>query len=942
MIVNRFTAKSVFCLFIVILVFGLSLLSGCASQSGQDSIRDDDLKALIDQLKDSDKNTRMAALKALAKRHDPRAVGAISERLKAESWTEREAAVMALGEMRDHLALPPLFSALDDSNNFVQDSASKALDQVIVHLGNKADPRMLRIISQYLSSDKDVISSKAAQSLKLAIRSLRYVASSEYLKYILSALQSKEVLARVAAAEIMRDIDHPDVYKPLLHALSDPKPEVRNAAAASLEHLTHPPRRETIIEVISKGDHFVIENAAKLLSHYRRGEFKQDAITMLKHENPAIREAGVIVLQSWQDSAYIFEVLPLLKDSSSSVRMTAAKSLDQMGWTAVTEEEIALQCVAMQDWRRCRDLKPAVLFAPLLEAVKDEDADVRAAASDMLLELDWKPKNPEQQAQLCVMKRDWEGCAKLGPVAVPALIRELNSTDLDTRLAIIDALGQIGDDRATPALGKLIKDEDQEVRYAVVTNLGLLHSKNTIEKLIEGLDDSSNYVRSAALKALTDNMELISKIKDIRAVEPVVRAVKDNNRNVRKIAVTILGRINNAQVVAPLIDALNDVDAEVREAATAALEQQKSPTSMDALVESLSNPNPEVRQQALLALAEFKNDRLLKHFNRLVEDPVVDVRIAAVTAIGKVPVENSAEILENVAKDKEQKVRLQVIKSIAGHESPAEVRTLLKLAQDFDKEVRKAAREQLVEQDWQPQNNLEKVQKCIFQKTWYQCDELGIDAVLPLVAELEFNEIPDRPEIIRALGKIGNIQAVDGILKAMAITEWENHGDDDVVQTLLNANKALSQIGKQATPRLLPYLKDWYMGPLVVDLLEKFSWQARSEVEKMYFYIAKGQPGPIVENWKFYSKLLQNNLKSKDTALIKFTVYTLIALGQEDSIDLLTEFLQQQGTSQYAELFLNSGNKRLENAAKDWAIDHRLSVDDKRTGNSAVSWQKFR
>ena len=918
------------------------MISGCSHQSSRDTIHDDKLQALIGQLNDSDKNTRMQALKALAKRHDPRAIGAISERLKAESWTEREAAVMALGDMHDHLALPPLFSALDDRSKFVEDSASKAIDEVIVNLGRKADPRMLRVISQHLSDDKQAVRTKAAASLKLAIRSLRYVAASEYLKYILSALKSEEVSARVAAAEIMRNIDHPDVYKPLLKALSDPKPEVRNAAAASLENLTHPNHRESIINAISNGDHFVIVHAAKLLSHYRRGDFKSDALSMLKNENPRIREGGIYTLVEWQDAAYIHDVLPLLKDPVAAVRMAAAKSLDQMGWTAVTEVEIAQQCVAMQDWRRCRDLKPEVLFEPLLEAVKDDDADVRAAASDMLLELNWQPKNPEQRAQLCVMKRDWDACVKLGVVAVPALIRELSVNDLDTRLAIIDALGQIGDDRAAPALGRFIKDPEQEIRYAVVTNLGLLRSKKTIEKLIEGLDDSSNYVRRAALKSLTDNLDLISQIKDIRQVEPVVRAVKDNNSNVRKIAVSILGRINNAQVVAPLIEALNDVDAEVREAATVALDKQKTPTSMEALVESLSNSNPEARKQAILALAEFKNERLLKHFNKMLEDPDVEVRLASVMAIGKVPGSNAADILENVAKDSEPKVRLQVAKSIAGHESPAEIRTLLKLAEDFDDKVRQAARDQLIEQNWEPTNNHEKVLKCIFQKTWYQCDELGIDAVLPLVAELEYNVLSDRPEIIRALGKIGNIQAVDGILKAMALTEWENRGDDDVVQTLLNGNKALSQIGKQATSKLVPYLRDWYMGPLVVDLLSSFGWQAHNDVDLMYFNVAKGHSAPILEKWKIYRKILSNNLKSKDEALLKYTVYTLVSLGQEDSLDALVEFLQQKGNSQYAELYLNSGNQRLVSAAKDWAIDRGLNVDDKRTGNSAVSWGKFR
>lgn len=922
------------CLLIVL------LLSACSGAS-HNTKADDKTLALIDELKDSDKQVRTQALKMLGERRDPRAINAIALRLKADSWAEREAAVFALAEMRDHLALDPLFFALDDSSKFVQDSASKGLDKVVVQLGKKADPRMLRVITARLSDTKSVVRHKAADLLKLAIRSLRYVAASEYLKFILDALQNKHVSARVAAAEIMRTIDHPDVYKPLLQALSDENREVREAAATSLANLTHPKRRETIVNAMAAGDHFVVVHAAKLLSHYRRGDFRADTLSMLKHENAKVREGGVLTLLAWEDSAYIHDILPLLKDPDAAVRLAAGQALDKLGWVAVTEQEIAQLCIAMQDWERCRDLKPKVLFDPLLQAVQDNNADVRAAATDMLLELDWKPKNAEQRAQLCVMQRDWDTCVEIGPVAVPALVRELDNIDLDTRLAIIDALGKIGDDTAAPAIARFIKDDDQEIRYAVVENLGKLRSRKTLESLILGLDDSSQYVRRAALKALTDNMDLISNIKDIRVVQPIIRAVKDNNSNVRKVAVTILGRINNMQVVAHLISALNDVDAEVRDAATQALKSQRSPTSMEALVESLSNTNPEARKQAVLALAEFKNERLLKHFNLLRDDPNLEVRIAAIQAIGKIPGPNVAEILAESANDNESKVRLEVAKALPGHESQKATATLIKLGSDDNKDVRNTAREQLLHSGWKPANNLEKVLQCIYQKTWYLCDEFGIDAVLPLVAELEFNEVPDRPGIIRALGKIGNIQAVDGILKFMALTQWENKGNDDVTEALLNANRALLQIGKQATSKLLPYLRQWYMGPMVVDLLAKYDWHPGNELDAMYFNIAKRQAHPIIQKWKFHRKVLLNNLKSKDAGLQQFTATALIGLGQEDSLDELVEYIKLHGNPQMAELYLNSKNQRLVSAARDWIEDQGLVVDDKREGTHLVEWGRM-
>ena len=61
-------------------------------------------------------------------------------------------------------------------------------------------------------------------------------------------------------------------------------------------------------------------------------------------------------------------------------------------------------------------------------------------------------------------------------------------------------------------------------------------------------------------------------IKDARAVEPLIRALKDEDELVRVQTATALSKIGQP-AVEPLIRALKDKDAGVREAAEAALKK---------------------------------------------------------------------------------------------------------------------------------------------------------------------------------------------------------------------------------------------------------------------------------------------------------------------------------------------------------------------------------
>ena len=95
---------------------------------------------------------------------------------------------------------------------------------------------------------------------------------------------------------------------------------------------------------------------------------------------------------------------------------------------------------------------------------------------------------------------------KLGPSAVEYLIINLWDSDKKVRLAAVDALGAIGDQRAYEHLVRMLDDPDHDVRFACVVALGSMGDERAIGPLSEACKDKNGFVRSIA-------QEMVGKLK---------------------------------------------------------------------------------------------------------------------------------------------------------------------------------------------------------------------------------------------------------------------------------------------------------------------------------------------------------------------------------------------------------------------------------------------
>ncbi len=183
-----------------------------------------------------------------------------------------------------------------------------------------------------------------------------------------------------------------------------------------------------------------------------------------------------------------------------------------------------------------------------------------------------------------------------------------------------------------------MKDDSWSLRRGAAEALGEIGDKRAVEPLIQVLKNENRDVRRVAVNTLgklgwkpdneeekswyymaSENWEYCVSLGKI-AVEPLIQALKD--RGVRKYAAEALGKIRDKQAVEPLIQALKDEDRDVRMSAADALGEIGDKIAIDALIKALSNEdsNNEEREEVAKALRHFETAEAKEALRGYAED----------------------------------------------------------------------------------------------------------------------------------------------------------------------------------------------------------------------------------------------------------------------------------------------------------------------------------
>lgn len=171
--------------------------------------------------------------------------------------------------------------------------------------------------------------------------------------------------------------------------------------------------------------------------------------------------------------------------------------------------------------------------------------------------------------------------------------------DLYVRRRAVEALVVLGDPRAVPVLEAALNDAENSVRCKAAVALGKLGNSQSVEKLFEAVRKTNTlqFTHVAAKGAI------IALAGDDLSV--VIRHTKDDDVNVRRLAVQCLVNRDTPESRAALIDsAANDADAYVRELAIGSIATLKADEqTIGALISAMSDEDEVVQIRTSTYLA---------------------------------------------------------------------------------------------------------------------------------------------------------------------------------------------------------------------------------------------------------------------------------------------------------------------------------------------------
>jgi beta-lactamase regulating signal transducer with metallopeptidase domain len=211
--------------------------------------------ALMEALKDSDKEVREQAMHALSNMRAPEALGAIRGALKDETPSVREQAAFALGQYRDRESVDTLVAAL-------KDPAANVREQVVFALGQIRDPRAADGLMAALKDTDEDVREQAA----FALGQLRHAGAVDALA---AALKDANASVREQSVFALGQIRDRRAVDPLIAALRDQNPSVREQAAFALGEIGDARAVDALMAALKDANVEVRRHAAFALGQLR-------------------------------------------------------------------------------------------------------------------------------------------------------------------------------------------------------------------------------------------------------------------------------------------------------------------------------------------------------------------------------------------------------------------------------------------------------------------------------------------------------------------------------------------------------------------------------------------------------------------------------------------------------------------------------------------------
>lgn len=255
------------------------------------------------------------------------------------------------------------------------------------------------------------------------------------------------------------------------------------------------------------------------------------------------------------------------------------------------------------------------------------------------------------------------------------------------------------------------------------------------EDLLAGLDAPDRHARCRSVRGLGEG-------RDPRAVEPLLRMLRDPAGDVRARAAVALGRLRDERALMPLIRAMGDEKASVREAAAAAA-KKFGKRAYRPLLDACAGAAGPFRSALFGALASYKTAEVSERLIAALDDPDGRLHLEVVRLLGRRKDRRAVErLIAALAAEAAGIGRVASLWEEAGAECS---RSIAHLESEMARWAESATR---------------------LEAYLWALGEIGDPAAFePMQGLLEIPTIPDLlglvPSLVMALRKVDNARAVD-------------------------------------------------------------------------------------------------------------------------------------------------------------------------------------
>lgn len=462
---------------------------------------------LIEQLDAAeDEDTRAAAITALARIGDHRAVPALVRALGSDERLVI-AAAGALGSIGEPAAFEPLLRLVGHPNVAIRQAVVGALNSI-------GHPDMHRRVRALLDAGD-------AAARESAVRIAGYFGYADCLEPLLERSADPDENVRKAALEQLPHLDTPRAAALLAKALQQDTSRARAAAAQALGQLNDHGAVSLLLDATSDEDVWVRYFAVRALAKHG-GQAAIDRLAQLSAADAAmpVRLAAIEALGAMTEPAVLDVLLARVHEDEPELCVAAVVALG--GLDAERAVQTLLAAVRSDDPRRrlaavkglARRGDPARIEALRWTAIADPDPAVAAEAIQALATIAQTRDGAADDAIAALLALTVEPRCResvLSALAhvrhrIPAVASGLRVSDPDVRVATVEALSRLHHGDASAAIRSALEDEAAAVRVAAVVALHRLGARGLSHVFaVMTREDPSRDVRRAAAAALAQD-----------------------------------------------------------------------------------------------------------------------------------------------------------------------------------------------------------------------------------------------------------------------------------------------------------------------------------------------------------------------------------------------------------------------------------------------------